>query len=79
MRAPENCCARGVRARAISEPLRRRMIDSTAPARGVSKTAQNDAVESTVCRHSGSQIARARVPCERQKLVFAWSARACDL
>eukprot|EP00974_Lingulodinium_polyedra_P036212 3472416-Lingulodinium_polyedra.AAC.1 len=36
----------------------------------------DDTVESTACCHNGSQIARARVPCER---VSVWSARACDL
>eukprot|EP00974_Lingulodinium_polyedra_P113763 11015314-Lingulodinium_polyedra.AAC.1 len=58
--------------RAICEPLRRQMVDSTASLCTVLETVHNDAVESTVCRLSGSQ----RVPCEQW---FAWSACACDL
>eukprot|EP00974_Lingulodinium_polyedra_P117273 11162601-Lingulodinium_polyedra.AAC.1 len=60
-------CAR----RAISEPLWQQSVDSTASLCMVSRTVRNDAVESMVCRHGGSQIARARISCER---VFAWSA-----
>eukprot|EP00974_Lingulodinium_polyedra_P098759 9572632-Lingulodinium_polyedra.AAC.1 len=44
--------------RAICEPLRRLMVDSTASLCTVSNTERNDAVESTICRRSGSQIAR---------------------
>eukprot|EP00974_Lingulodinium_polyedra_P129237 11209301-Lingulodinium_polyedra.AAC.1 len=39
----------------------------------------NGAVESTVCRHNGSEIARSRTPRAHQKLARAWSARARDL
>eukprot|EP00974_Lingulodinium_polyedra_P020263 1958605-Lingulodinium_polyedra.AAC.1 len=47
-------CAR----RAICESLWRRTVDSIASLCSVSRTLRNDAVESTVCRHGGSQIAR---------------------
>eukprot|EP00974_Lingulodinium_polyedra_P033229 3196223-Lingulodinium_polyedra.AAC.1 len=46
-------CAR----RAMREPLRRQMVDSTGSFCTVSKTVQNGAVESTVCRRSGLRIA----------------------
>eukprot|EP00974_Lingulodinium_polyedra_P066958 6479755-Lingulodinium_polyedra.AAC.1 len=52
------------------------MVDSTASLCTVLETVLNDAVESTVCRLSGSQIARARASREQ---LFAWSACACDL
>eukprot|EP00974_Lingulodinium_polyedra_P026444 2552421-Lingulodinium_polyedra.AAC.1 len=57
---------------AIREPLRRRLRDSTASLCSVCKTLHDDAVESTICRLNGSQIARDRTPCEQ---LFAWSAR----
>eukprot|EP00974_Lingulodinium_polyedra_P129987 11212120-Lingulodinium_polyedra.AAC.1 len=44
--------------RAICEPLRPRTVDSTASLCSVCKTLRGDAVESTVCRRSGSLIAR---------------------
>eukprot|EP00974_Lingulodinium_polyedra_P105621 10225469-Lingulodinium_polyedra.AAC.1 len=44
--------------RVICEPLQQQAVDSTASLCTVSKTVHNDAVESTVCRHGGSQIAR---------------------
>eukprot|EP00974_Lingulodinium_polyedra_P102018 9880308-Lingulodinium_polyedra.AAC.1 len=58
-------CAR----RAICEPLWQQTVDSTALLRTVSKTLHNDAVESTARRRRGSQIGRARTPCEQ---TFAW-------
>eukprot|EP00974_Lingulodinium_polyedra_P047701 4579286-Lingulodinium_polyedra.AAC.1 len=44
--------------RAICEPLRRRTVDSTESLPTVFETVHNGAVESTVCRHNNSQIAR---------------------
>eukprot|EP00974_Lingulodinium_polyedra_P014334 1389463-Lingulodinium_polyedra.AAC.1 len=61
-------------ARAICEPLRRRVVDSAASLCTVFKTVRNDAVESTVCRHSGSQIARVARTMRTPKPVFAWRA-----
>eukprot|EP00974_Lingulodinium_polyedra_P079086 7659648-Lingulodinium_polyedra.AAC.1 len=72
MRAPVFSRARGVRERAISEPLLRRMVDSTASLRSVRKTLRNDAVDSTVRHRSGSQIARSRVPRAEQFPLHAW-------
>eukprot|EP00974_Lingulodinium_polyedra_P127574 11202682-Lingulodinium_polyedra.AAC.1 len=45
--------------RAMCEPLQRQTVDSTASLCTVSRIVHNDVVESTVCCHSGSQIARA--------------------
>eukprot|EP00974_Lingulodinium_polyedra_P082386 7976530-Lingulodinium_polyedra.AAC.1 len=45
MRAPVFWRARGVRARAICEPVRRCTADSTASLRSVCKTLRNDVVE----------------------------------
>eukprot|EP00974_Lingulodinium_polyedra_P096059 9309582-Lingulodinium_polyedra.AAC.1 len=67
MRAPENWRARGVRQRAICEPVRPRTVGSTAKLCSVCKTLRDDAVESTVRRRSGSLIARSFTPRARQK------------
>eukprot|EP00974_Lingulodinium_polyedra_P034943 3357026-Lingulodinium_polyedra.AAC.1 len=58
MRAPENWRARGVRGRAISEPLQPRTAIPTASLCSVFQTLRNDAVKSAVRGHSGLQIAR---------------------
>eukprot|EP00974_Lingulodinium_polyedra_P124156 11189491-Lingulodinium_polyedra.AAC.1 len=42
----------------ISERLRRQTVDSAASLSSVFETVRNDALESTACRRSGSQIAR---------------------
>eukprot|EP00974_Lingulodinium_polyedra_P115046 11141536-Lingulodinium_polyedra.AAC.1 len=39
----------------------------------------NDAIESTARRRDGSQIARSRAPRAQQVLLYARSARTCDL
>eukprot|EP00974_Lingulodinium_polyedra_P023399 2260045-Lingulodinium_polyedra.AAC.1 len=44
--------------RAVYEPLRQQIIDSTASLCTVFKTVRNDAVESIICRRGGSQTAR---------------------
>eukprot|EP00974_Lingulodinium_polyedra_P046716 4476290-Lingulodinium_polyedra.AAC.1 len=54
--------ARGVRERAVCEPLRQRSIDSTAPLCSVPRALRADAVESVFCWRSGSHTARLRVP-----------------
>eukprot|EP00974_Lingulodinium_polyedra_P056532 5436602-Lingulodinium_polyedra.AAC.1 len=48
--------------RAINEPLRRRAVDSSASSCSVLQTLHNDAAESTVRGHNGSQNARSRTP-----------------
>eukprot|EP00974_Lingulodinium_polyedra_P036828 3531647-Lingulodinium_polyedra.AAC.1 len=58
--------------RAICQPLRPRTVDSIASLCTVFETARNDAVESAVCHHSGSQIARF-THSMRTPVVFAWS------
>eukprot|EP00974_Lingulodinium_polyedra_P065543 6337839-Lingulodinium_polyedra.AAC.1 len=58
MRAPENWRARGVRDRAISEPLRWRTAITPASLCSVLQTPHNDPVKSHVRGRSGSQIAR---------------------
>eukprot|EP00974_Lingulodinium_polyedra_P057962 5581330-Lingulodinium_polyedra.AAC.1 len=60
MRAPVFWRARGGRERAICEPSRRGAADSTASLRSSLLTLRSDAIESTVRRRSGSQIALAR-------------------
>eukprot|EP00974_Lingulodinium_polyedra_P081860 7925895-Lingulodinium_polyedra.AAC.1 len=63
-----------VRARAICEPVWRQAVDSAASLCTVLKTVHNDAVESTVCRRSGSRIARLARSMQTPKLACAWSA-----
>eukprot|EP00974_Lingulodinium_polyedra_P076484 7402899-Lingulodinium_polyedra.AAC.1 len=58
MRAPFFWRARGVRERAICEPLQRRTFDSAASLCSVFQTLRKDAVESIVRRRGGLQIAR---------------------
>eukprot|EP00974_Lingulodinium_polyedra_P026167 2526237-Lingulodinium_polyedra.AAC.1 len=68
-------CAR----RAVREPLRRRTVDSTVSLCTVVETVRNDAVDSSVCRCSGSQIRRLLRSMRTPVLVFAWSARGVRL
>eukprot|EP00974_Lingulodinium_polyedra_P096816 9382672-Lingulodinium_polyedra.AAC.1 len=56
--------ARGVRERAVCEPLRERSV-STVSLRSVSRPERDDAVEATFCCRAGLQTARSRVPCAR--------------
>eukprot|EP00974_Lingulodinium_polyedra_P024241 2348004-Lingulodinium_polyedra.AAC.1 len=67
MRGPVFRSARGVRERAICEPLRPRTVDSSTLQRGVSETLRYDAVESPIRGCSGAQIARSRAPCADRK------------
>eukprot|EP00974_Lingulodinium_polyedra_P052295 5031101-Lingulodinium_polyedra.AAC.1 len=77
MRAPIFWRARGVRGRAISEPLRRRTVDSTASLRSVSKTFQGcgriDRPRpqrfANRCRARASSLARGRVECASVRFV----------
>eukprot|EP00974_Lingulodinium_polyedra_P001318 126292-Lingulodinium_polyedra.AAC.1 len=62
-------CAR----RAICEPLWWQTVDSTASLCSILHTLRNDVVESTVCRHSGLQIARFAHAMRTPFVVFAWS------
>eukprot|EP00974_Lingulodinium_polyedra_P003803 357706-Lingulodinium_polyedra.AAC.1 len=49
------------------EPLQCCAVDSATSLCSVAKTLRHGAVESVVCRRSGSLIAPSRVPCARQK------------
>eukprot|EP00974_Lingulodinium_polyedra_P064244 6205638-Lingulodinium_polyedra.AAC.1 len=51
----------------MSEPLRRRAVDSTASLWFVGKALRNDVVETTIHSRSGWRITRWRVPYARQK------------
>eukprot|EP00974_Lingulodinium_polyedra_P081710 7912000-Lingulodinium_polyedra.AAC.1 len=55
------------RVECAGEPLRQRTVDANASLCSVVKTPRGGAVESTVRRRAGSQIARVRTPCARQK------------
>eukprot|EP00974_Lingulodinium_polyedra_P058523 5635974-Lingulodinium_polyedra.AAC.1 len=61
--------------RAMCEPLWRQTVDSAASLCTVSNAVRNNAVESTVRKRNGSQIARLAHSMRTPKLVFAWSAR----
>eukprot|EP00974_Lingulodinium_polyedra_P076818 7435705-Lingulodinium_polyedra.AAC.1 len=54
-----NCCARGVRERAIGEPLRRRAADLAVSLCSICTTLRNDVVESAVrvCRPQPRRLA----------------------
>eukprot|EP00974_Lingulodinium_polyedra_P028009 2705313-Lingulodinium_polyedra.AAC.1 len=52
------------------------MVDSTASLRRVFETVHNDAVELTVCRYNGPQIARLTHSMQTPLLAFARSARS---
>eukprot|EP00974_Lingulodinium_polyedra_P105321 10198519-Lingulodinium_polyedra.AAC.1 len=62
--------------RAMCEPLQQQTVDLAASFCAVFETARNDAVESTICRRCGSQIARvARSMRTRLLALAAWSVR----
>eukprot|EP00974_Lingulodinium_polyedra_P071107 6881745-Lingulodinium_polyedra.AAC.1 len=60
--------------RAICEPMKRQTVDSSTSLCKVCKTLQNDAVESTLRHHNGSQIARLTHSMRTPFGAFAWCA-----
>eukprot|EP00974_Lingulodinium_polyedra_P061969 5982565-Lingulodinium_polyedra.AAC.1 len=64
MHVPHSILVRAwsARAHAICEPLQLQAVDTSASMRSVRETLRSDAIESTVCRRSGLQVARVRIP-----------------